>query len=98
MKNVLKFTNLLMLLSLVILTFSCNTDDEDSVIPNVPENPEENEVVISLENLEVTINENPNIEQVIGTVQSNSEASLTYSITSQTPEGAIYYRRVICSR
>lgn len=74
MKKTIKFTKAL-LLALLITTFSCSKDD------NTP--------IINLENLEVTINENPTNGQVIGTVQSDSNSSLTFSITSQTPAGAL---------
>ena len=71
----IKFTKTL-LLALLIVTYSCSNDDDD-----VP--------IINLEDLEVTIDENPTNGQIIGTVQSNSNSSLTFSITSQTPSGAL---------
>ena len=74
MKKALKLTSLLTLIFMLTI-FSCNKDDED--------------VKINLQDLEVTINENPTDGEVIGTVQSDSNNSLTYSITTQTPSGAM---------
>lgn len=69
-----KFT--LSLLALSFLTLSCSNDDDNSVSVN-------------LADLQATIDENPTNGQVIGTVQSNSTSSLTFSIASQTPAGAL---------
>ncbi|MEE3999195.1 cadherin domain-containing protein [Tenacibaculum sp. FZY0031] len=74
MKNVIKFTQTLLLLVLII-AYGCSKDD--------------NPIVINLQNLEVAIDENPSVGQVIGTVESDNNASLTFSITSQTPNGAL---------
>ncbi|PHR72860.1 MAG: hypothetical protein COA67_03930 [Lutibacter sp.] len=74
MKKAFKITNLI-ILSLLLVTYSCNNDDDV--------------VLINLQDLEVTIDENPTVGQVIGTIQSDSSSSLTYSIESQTPIGAL---------
>jgi len=62
-------------LVLLVLIFSCSKDDDP--------------VIINLQDLEVTIDENPIVGQVVGIVQNDSNSALTYSITSQTPVGAI---------
>ena len=63
------------MLSILLTTTACNKDDET--------------IQISLEDLEVIIDENPSIGQVIGTIQSSESGSLIFSITSQSPEGAL---------
>ncbi len=75
MKNPFKLINLLVL-TLLLTAFGCSNDDD-------------NTVTINLQDLEVTVDENPTDGQVIGTVQSDSSSSLTYSIASQTPDGAL---------
>ena len=77
MKKVFKFTNLL-ILPLLLTTYSCSDDDPINVI--------------TLEDLTVSIDENPTNGQVIGTVvttQTIGGATLAFSITSQTPTGAL---------
>ena len=76
MKNVFKFTKTLVLATL-LFSFSCSSDDDGET------------VVINLQNLEVSIDENPNNGDLVGTVQSNSNSLLNFSITSQTPAGAL---------
>lgn len=76
MKHVFKFTRTLFLASLLLIA-SCSNDDDATA------------VVINLQDVEVTINENPTNGDVIGTVQSNSSSSLNFSITTQTPAGAL---------
>ena len=76
MKNVFKFTKTLVLATL-LFSFSCSSDDDGET------------VVINLQNLEVSIDENPNNGDIVGTVQSNSNSLLNFSITSQTPAGAL---------
>jgi hypothetical protein len=76
MKKIIKKSYLLAAVLLATIV-SCNSDDDTSATP------------INIENLEVTIDENPTNGQVIGTVQSNSNDVLTYSITTQTPAGAL---------
>ena len=74
MKNAIKFTQTLLLLVLII-TYGCSKDDDP--------------IIINLQNLEVAIDENPTVGQVIGTIESDNNASLTFNITSQTPNGAL---------
>lgn len=66
----------LSILALSFLTLSCSNDDNNSTS-------------INLQDLEVTIDENPTNGLVLGTVQSNSASPLTFSIVSQTPAGAL---------
>lgn len=44
---------------------------------------------LTLQDLTVTIDENPTDGQVLGTMQTNGSGTLTFSITSQTPTGAL---------
>lgn len=76
MKKIIKKSYLLAAVLLATIV-SCNSDDDTSATP------------INIENLEVTIDENPTNGQVIGTVQSNSNDALTYTIITQTPAGAL---------
>ena len=75
MKNLIKLTNVL-ILTMLLTTYSCSNDDD-------------NTVVITLQDLNLTIDENPTNGQVVGTVLSDSNSTLIYSITSQTPNGAL---------
>ena len=75
MKNTFKSTKALFL-AFLLLTFACSNDDDTTV-------------VVNLQDLQVTIDENPTNGDVIGTIQSNSTGSLTYNITSQTPNSAL---------
>lgn len=76
MKNVIKKSYLVATILLATIV-SCNSDDNATTTS------------INLQNLEVTIDENPTNGQVVGSVQSNSSNALTYSITTQTPAGAL---------
>ncbi|WP_273567472.1 hypothetical protein [Maribacter halichondriae] len=82
MKKTLKVTYVLTL-TLVLTTFGCNNDDEGSI----------NEVIvndeISVQNLNVTIDENPTNGQTIGMVETEGGGVLSFSIASQTPTGAL---------
>jgi len=62
-------------LALLLITAGCKDDD--------------NEVMISLEDLAVTVDENPETGYLLGTIVSDSPMPLTFSIVSQTPNGAI---------
>ena len=77
MKKQFKLINLFAMV-LLLTTLSCKKDDEGSV-PDA----------ISIQNLDVTIDENPTNGQTIGTVQTDSDGTLSFSITSQTPTGAL---------
>ena len=74
----MKIKNLtLSILTLSFLTVSCSSDDDA------------NTASVNLQDLEVTIDENPTNGQVVGSVQSNSANPLTFSIVSQSPSGAL---------
>jgi hypothetical protein len=61
---------------------SCSKDSHDPV-------PQEIEITVSTTDFSITIDENPTIGQVIGSVQgSTNEGTVTFSITEQIPEGA----------
>ncbi len=83
MKKTLKLTYVLTL-ALVLANFGCNKDDEGTVNEQVIVNE-----VISVQNLTATIDENPTNGQSIGTVQVNGNGPFSFSITSQTPAGAL---------
>ncbi len=77
MKKQLKLINLFAM-ALLFTTLSCKKDDE------VPaSNP------ISIQDFEVTIDENPTNGQTIGTAQADGDATPSFSITSQAPSGAL---------
>lgn len=73
MKKTIKLINAVLLIFL-ITTYGCKKDDE---------------IVITLDDFEVTIDENPTDGQVVGTVQGNGTNTFTFSIDSQTPNGAL---------
>ncbi len=75
MKTATNFTRILLFTLIVTLSYSCSNDD--------------NETIINLHDVEVTIDENPSAGAVVGTVQSDTNISLVFSITSQTPNGAL---------
>lgn len=81
MKKTLKVTYVFAL-ALVLSIFSCNNDDEETVMPEII-------VEINVQNLTVTIDENPTNGQSLGTVETDGEGTLNFSITSQTPTGAL---------
>lgn len=66
------------ILTLSLFTFSCGSDD----------NSEGNSGINAL-NLVTNFNENPMTGASVGTIQTSSSNSLTFSITSQTPAGAL---------
>lgn len=76
MKTTFKLINIFVFI-LLVTTFSCSNDDDATAI------------TISLQDLEVTIDENPTVGQVIGNIESNSTGSLTYTISSESPVGAL---------
>lgn len=67
----------------IALTFiSCGSDDDGSQVNNT----------ISVQDLTTTIDENPEVDQVVGTVQTTQDVggvTVSYSIDSQTPAGAL---------
>jgi hypothetical protein len=71
----------IVLLILLFTAFACNNDDNGVVVvPNIE---------INLTDLTVAIDENPTDGQVVGTVQTDSDEASNFSITSQTPSGAL---------
>lgn len=66
----------LLVLAIVLTTLSCNNDDDQIAMVN-------------LQDLEVTIDENPTDGQTIGTVQTDGGSATNFSIASQTPSGAL---------
>ena len=70
----------LLILALLFTAFSCNNDDGE-VVATITE--------INLEDLAVTIDENPTDGQLVGTVLTDGSGTLSFSITSQTPAGAL---------
>ncbi|PHS08600.1 MAG: hypothetical protein COA88_06450 [Kordia sp.] len=70
-------------IAITLLFISCGNDDDAIIVANN---------VISVQDLAVTIDENPTVGQVVGTVQTTQTVgggSLVYSITTQTPTGAL---------
>ncbi|MFC5046232.1 hypothetical protein ACFSTE_04320 [Aquimarina hainanensis] len=63
-----------LLLIILLLNFSCSKDDD---------------IQINLKDLKVTVDENPANGQVLGQVQTDNNSSLSFSITTQTPAGAL---------
>ena len=79
-KITFKLANLLVIV-LVFSLFSCSNDDSDD-----SETPED----VSATDFTTTIEENPTDGFIIGTLQATAgEGSLTYSLTSQTPNNAL---------
>ncbi|WP_291869354.1 DUF1566 domain-containing protein [Maribacter sp.] len=78
MNKLFKSINLFAL-AILLTTFGCGNDDDGA-----PQNIE-----INIQDLAVTIDENPTNGQVIGTVQTDGSGTLNFSITSQTPSGAL---------
>ncbi len=78
MNNIIKSFQVLAL-AVILITFGCSSDD-DGAIENIE---------INVEDLTVAIDENPTNGQVIGTVETDGSGTLSFSITSQTPEGAL---------
>ena len=66
----------LFVLSIVLTTIGCNNDDDQIA-------------TVNLQNLEVTIDENPADGETIGTLQTDGGEALNLSIASQTPSGAL---------
>ena len=80
MKNIFKLT--LVVLVTVLANYSCSNDDA------APAEKIEN-YEITLQDFTATIDENLTNGQSVGTVQAESEVTLSFSITSQTPAGAL---------
>jgi hypothetical protein len=78
MNKLFKSTKVLLLV-IVLTAFSCSSDDEESVA-NIP---------VNIQNLTVTIDENPTDGQVVGTLQTDVSGASNFSIISETPTGAL---------
>jgi hypothetical protein len=74
MKRTVQFGKTL-LLALLVLTASCNKEDDV--------------LIITLQDLTLSIDENPSSGQIVGTVESSSPNGITFSISSQNPNGAL---------
>ncbi|WP_170283991.1 hypothetical protein [Flagellimonas olearia] len=68
----------LFILSVLLITIGCSNDDDAG-----------SNIEVGLQDLEVTIDENPTDGQVIGTIGTDGSAGQGFSITSQTPSGAL---------
>lgn len=77
MKKTMKTIYLVMLVA-VLPFFSCNNDDDATA---------NNE--ISVEDLSIAMDENPTNGQSVGSVQTDGDGTLSFSISSQTPTGAL---------
>lgn len=73
-KRIQNFTIVLTLLMLI--TIGCNKDDDQ------PNN-------VNLQNLELTLDENPSNGEIIGTIQTDGGSAINFSIVSQSPSGAL---------
>jgi hypothetical protein len=78
MKNKLKLISSLAI-ALLLTTFGCSSDDSGSAANNE----------VTLQNLEVTTDENPTVGLTIGTVLTTGNGVLNFSIINQTPAGAL---------
>lgn len=77
MKTTFKIAKCLILLSFFLI-FACSSDDDSpSVTP------------LSVQNFVTTIDENQADATSLGTIQATGEGTLSFSITSQTPAGAL---------
>ena len=66
----------LLLFAFLVITTSCNKDDES--------------IIVNLEDLKLSVDENPTAGMALGTVQSNSSnKAMVFRIDSQTPNGAL---------
>ncbi|XMO88077.1 cadherin repeat domain-containing protein [Algibacter sp. AS12] len=77
MKNSLKPSSFFVLI-ILLFTYSCGSDDDSSA---------SNKIIV--ENLVTNFDENPTINASIGTIQATSNYTLSFSISSQTPAGAL---------
>ncbi|MEY8780958.1 hypothetical protein AB9K32_11055 [Allomuricauda sp. XS_ASV26] len=73
-KKIQNYTTVLIFLMLV--TIGCTNDDDQ---PNS----------VNLQNLELTLDENPSNGETIGTIQTEGGSAINFSIVSQSPSGAL---------
>lgn len=79
----MKFLNLF--LGILIVSAGCSSDDDTPMDPNT----EENNITITVKDFEVTIDENPDINQNLGTIEATTnQGSVEFSIASQNPQDA----------
>jgi len=83
MKNPFREINRLFALALVLTIIGCSNDD------NIPAQSTTPNDEISIQDFTMALDENPVNGQSIGTVQAESEVTLSFSITTQTPAGAL---------
>ncbi|MEP3837537.1 MAG: cadherin repeat domain-containing protein [Algibacter sp.] len=77
MKKNLK-TSSFFILTILLFICSCGSEDDSSTSTK-----------IIVKNLVTNFDENPSINEVIGTIQATSNYTLSFRITSQTPSGAL---------
>ncbi|KAA5827571.1 cadherin repeat domain-containing protein [Algibacter amylolyticus] len=77
MKNSLKPSSFFILI-ILLFTCSCGSDDDSSA---------SNKIIVK--NLVTNFDENPTLNASIGTIQATSNYTLSFSISSQTPAGAL---------
>ncbi len=75
MKNALKLVRLFAL-ALLVTTYGCSKDDEVNY-------------KITTQDVTITFTENPTNGDIVGTVEAEGNGTLSFSITSQTPTGAL---------
>ena len=73
-KRTQNFTIVLTLLMLI--TIGCNKEDDQ---PNI----------VNLQNLELSLDENPSNGEIIGTIPTEGGSAINFSIVSQSPSGAL---------
>jgi len=86
MNKIFKSTKVVLLVVL-FTAFACKKDDNGEVV--VPETETEINININITDLTVTLDENPTDGQVVGTVETDASEASNFSITSQTPSGAL---------
>lgn len=77
MKTILKISSCF-ILTLLLFTFSCSSDDDSG-----------GSDTFNVDNLVTNFDENPLANASIATIQATSSGTLSFSITSQTPVGAL---------
>ncbi|OUS01458.1 hypothetical protein A9Q86_06660 [Flavobacteriales bacterium 33_180_T64] len=77
MKTTFKLTKILAF-ALILIGFACSNNDDD--VENAG---------ISVQDLILNFDENPTINNIVGNIQATSNTPLSFSITSQTPSGAL---------
>ncbi|RDY61970.1 DUF1566 domain-containing protein [Flagellimonas nanhaiensis] len=80
MKNRFRIAHI-WLLTLLIATISCNNDDNSDGTTD--------EIVIEVQDFTLTIDENPSNGESLGSIEATGSNSLSFSITEQTPSGAL---------